>query len=80
MTLTAQPVRIETSQGFLLLKLRQKRRITAHGGMVATGSQGPLQGPGTEFRIETGQTVSETRTLRIGAGGNLGRADTVVRH
>lgn len=71
-TLTAQPVRIETPQGDLLLKSRPRRRITAHGGIVATGTQGTLHGPGTEFRIEIGLAVSETRTLRIDAGGHRG--------
>ena len=71
-TLSAQPVRIETLRGDLFLKSRPKRRITAHGGTVATGPQGTLHGPGTEFRIETGQAVSETRTLRIHAADNHG--------
>lgn len=68
--LTARPVRIESSQGVLTLKSRPRPRITAHAGTVATGAQGPLYGLGTEFRIETGQTVSENRTLRIDAGGH----------
>lgn len=72
LTLTAQPVRIETPQGELLLKSRPRRRITAHGGIVATGPQGTLHGPGTEFRIEIGLAVAETRTLRIDAGGHRG--------
>ena len=71
-TLTAQPIRIETPQGDLLMKSRPRRRITAHGGIVATGPQGTLHGPDTEFRIEIGLAVSETRTLRIDAGGHRG--------
>ena len=71
-TLTAQPVRIETRQGDVILKSRPKRRITVHGGTVAAGPEGALHGPGTEFRIETGLAVSEARTLRIDAGGYRG--------
>lgn len=71
-TLAAQPVRLETPQGDLILKSRPRRRITAHGGIVATGPRGTLQGPGTEFRLETGLRVSETRTLGIDAGACRG--------
>ena len=71
-TLSAQPIRLKTVQGDLFLTSRPKRRITAHGGNIATGPQGPLYGPGAEFRIETGHGVSETRALRIRAAGQHG--------
>ena len=71
-TLSAQPIRLKTVQGDLFLKSRPKRRITAHGGNIATGSQGPLYGPGAEFRIETGHGISDTRSLRIRAAGQHG--------
>lgn len=69
LTLTARPFPISTAGGSLKLALRPRRRITAVGGIVATGPQGALYGSGAQFRIETGQMIAEERVLKIIAAG-----------